>query len=58
MAELTALGTVKTIKMLTMDNPQPSPNGLESFQSPDAVHRLDVGGGKKEHKKDFFSLKV
>jgi hypothetical protein len=33
---------VKTLKMVTMDNPQPSPK--VNLFTMDAVHRLNVGG--------------
>jgi hypothetical protein len=46
MAELIALGLVKTKRMVTMGNPQPSPKDFTLVISMDAVHRLDVGGWK------------
>jgi hypothetical protein len=46
---------VKTIKMLTMDNPQPSPKPSILKANLDAVQRLDVGGGER---KFSLSLKV
>jgi hypothetical protein len=44
MAELTALGTVKTIKMLQWIIRSQVLTGRSLFPITDAVHRLDVGG--------------
>jgi hypothetical protein len=36
-------GMVITLKILTMDNPQPSPKVFLKINTMDAVHRLNVG---------------
>jgi hypothetical protein len=56
-AGVTTQGRVKTLRMKTMGNPQPSPKRDDESSSPmDAVHRLDVGGlgGDEESSHSLF----